>query len=247
MPKTKLDSQSLTPLRARFVEEYLVDLNAAHAALRAGYSKRSAKNIAGELMGKPVIIAAIEAEKAKRSMRTKLTADDVIAEYRSIADADPNELCQVRRVSCRHCWGTGYRYQRTAAEFAREKAAWEERQKKSSKETFDEQGGIGYTKKRDPNPNCPECFGDGATEVFVADTRRLSRAARRLYAGVKVSKDGSVEIKMHDQMAALSKLAEHLGVVGPKDAPPPADAAEVARQVRVALHAMLAADGLRAA
>ena len=50
---------SLTAKQARFVEEYMVDLNATQAAIRAGYSKKSSYSIGQENLKKPVISDAI--------------------------------------------------------------------------------------------------------------------------------------------------------------------------------------------
>src|SRR5271166_5161849 len=63
----------LTPKQARFVQEYLIDLNAAQAAIRAGYSAKTARVIGHENLTKPDIAAAIEKAKAKRAERTELT------------------------------------------------------------------------------------------------------------------------------------------------------------------------------
>lgn len=49
---------------------------------------------------------------------------------------------------------------------------------------------------------CPVRFGADVEDVYVHDTRALSRTAARLYAGVKTTKD-DLEVKMHDQRAAL--------------------------------------------
>lgn len=68
----------LTPKQQRFVEEYLVDLNATQAAIRAGYSEKTAGAIGGENLEKPEIAAAIQAEMDKRSERTAITADYVL-------------------------------------------------------------------------------------------------------------------------------------------------------------------------
>lgn len=51
----------LTPKQQRFVDEYLLDLNATQAAIRAGYSRRSARQIGAENMSKPAISGAIAA------------------------------------------------------------------------------------------------------------------------------------------------------------------------------------------
>lgn len=63
----------------------------------------------------------------------------------------------------------------------------------------------------DPNPECADCEGEGQSVVHFHDTRALSGPARRLYAGAKRTRDG-IEIKMHDQLAALNSVARHLGM-----------------------------------
>ena len=68
----------LTPKQARFVQEYLIDLNAAQAAIRAGYSAKTARVIGHENLIKPDIAAAIEKAMAERAERTELTADWVV-------------------------------------------------------------------------------------------------------------------------------------------------------------------------
>lgn len=79
----------LTPKQQRFVDEYLVDLNASAAARRAGYSVRTANRIATENLSKPVIAAAIAAAKAQRSERTRIDADWVL---RTLAEEKAADL-----------------------------------------------------------------------------------------------------------------------------------------------------------
>jgi phage terminase small subunit len=67
-----------------FVEEYLVDLNASEAALRAGYSPKSAKQIGTENLAKPSIAAAIEKRIADRVERIEISQDAVIQELAKI-------------------------------------------------------------------------------------------------------------------------------------------------------------------
>ncbi|MBG7601821.1 MAG: terminase small subunit [Gammaproteobacteria bacterium] len=62
----------------RFVAEYLIDLNATQGAIRAGYSKRTARQIASELLSKPVIQRVIERKCKEAEARLELTRDDVI-------------------------------------------------------------------------------------------------------------------------------------------------------------------------
>lgn len=78
---------ALTPRKQRFVDEYLIDTNAHHAAIRAGYSRRS-RSYPERLMREPEIIAAIEQAMAARAERTGITRERVLAEYARIAFAD---------------------------------------------------------------------------------------------------------------------------------------------------------------
>ena len=80
--------RKLTPKQARFVQEYPIDLNAAQAAIRAGYSAKTARVIGHENLTKPNIAAAIEKAKEVRAQRTRLTSDMVVDELRKIAFAN---------------------------------------------------------------------------------------------------------------------------------------------------------------
>ena len=71
---------SLTAKQARFVEEYLIDLNGSQAAIRAGYSGKTARAIAYELLTKPDIQDAIAEAQQERSKRTGINQDRVLAE-----------------------------------------------------------------------------------------------------------------------------------------------------------------------
>jgi phage terminase small subunit len=76
----------LTDKQRRFVEEYLVDLNATQAALRAGYSQRTAASIGNENLTKPLIRASIEKELAKLRERSEVTVESIIQRLNTIAD-----------------------------------------------------------------------------------------------------------------------------------------------------------------
>jgi phage terminase small subunit len=79
---------TLAPKQLRFVEEYLVDLNATKAAERAGYSKRSAYNVAYRMLQDPRIGEAIAAAEEARAERTQITADRVLRELAMIGFSD---------------------------------------------------------------------------------------------------------------------------------------------------------------
>lgn len=83
---------NLTPKQQRFVDEYLIDLNATQAAIRAGYSERTARQVGYENLSKPDIAAAIEAAQKLRQERTHITADRVLQELARIAFFDPRKL-----------------------------------------------------------------------------------------------------------------------------------------------------------
>ena len=91
----------LTPKRKRFVEEYLVDLNATKAAIRAGFSPRTAYSIGSELLTKPEVEAAIMKAQAERSRRTGITADRVANELARIGFADITDVTDVDSASLR--------------------------------------------------------------------------------------------------------------------------------------------------
>jgi phage terminase small subunit len=86
----------LTPNQQRFVEEYLVDLNAAQAATRAGYSAKTARVQGAKLLTNPNIQAAIQAAQQARSGETKITAARVLQELALIAFQDPAEFFDFR-------------------------------------------------------------------------------------------------------------------------------------------------------
>jgi phage terminase small subunit len=69
-----------------FVKQYLVDLNATQAAIRAGYSAKTAYSIGQENLKKPEIANAIQAEMDKRASRTEITADYVLNGIREVAE-----------------------------------------------------------------------------------------------------------------------------------------------------------------
>lgn len=204
-----------------FVASYLTDFNGARAARLAGWAPASAGRAAYDLLRQPRIKAAIEAGLSERLARAKeglaeVEANEqfVLRHWIDIVKADVNELVQHRRHACRYCYGEGGRYQRTQAERDEAEAAYN-RTPEALVTPFDEQGGVGYDATREPNPKCFECFGEGVSEVHVADTRDLTPGARALLAGIKQTKDG-IEVKMHSKEKALEMLARHLGMLTDK-------------------------------
>lgn len=91
----------MTKKQMRFVEEYLIDLNATQAAIRAGYSPHTAKDIGCENLAKPNIAAAISQAMAERSKRTGINQDRVLQElarigFAKITDVVDPETAKIR-------------------------------------------------------------------------------------------------------------------------------------------------------
>jgi len=82
----------LTPRQQRFVSEYLIDLNATQAAIRAGYSAKTARAIGAENLTKPDIAAAVTAGRERLAARLEMTAEDVLRHASLIARSDLRRL-----------------------------------------------------------------------------------------------------------------------------------------------------------
>jgi len=75
----------LTPKQRIFVAEYMIDLNATQAAIRAGYSEDTARQIGTENLAKPAILELINKRMEERAKRTEVTADRIINETAKLA------------------------------------------------------------------------------------------------------------------------------------------------------------------
>lgn len=143
--------RELTPKQARFVEEYLVDLNGAAAVRRAGYKHKRPDALAYDLLRKQEICDALNAAQRERSARTGITADRVLKEIARVAFADPRQVMS---------WGPNGVALRDSKELSDDQAA----AVAEVSETWTDNGG------------------------------------------------GSRKVKLHDKVAALEKLARHVGL-----------------------------------
>jgi phage terminase small subunit len=82
----------LTPKQELFVLEYLKDLNATQAAIRAGYSVKTAAAIGAENLKKPQIAEAVAAKQGKTLNKLEVTAERIILERARLAFFDPRKL-----------------------------------------------------------------------------------------------------------------------------------------------------------
>ena len=82
----------MTGKQNRFVEEYLIDLNATQAAIRAGYSPKTANEQGARLLANASIRAAVDKAEAERSRRTGINQDRVIREIAKLAFLNPVDV-----------------------------------------------------------------------------------------------------------------------------------------------------------
>lgn len=197
----------LTTRQQIFVDEYIIDFNAARAARRAGYSPKTAVQAGYRLINDPKIKAAIDKAIADRKERLQIDADRVLAKYIALADADPTELSGVKVVNCRYCFGDNNEYQWTVAEY--ENAS--ERAVANGDPEPVCSGGVGFNVNGKPNEFCPECQGNGVETVYVSDTEALSAGASMLFESAEHTKFG-IKVNIADRSKAMLMLAKHTGL-----------------------------------
>jgi phage terminase small subunit len=100
---TSANMAKLTPKQLKFCEEYLVDLNGTQAAIRAGYSAKTAQQQSADLLLKPVIQTKISELRQLQQERTQIEADKVVEKLWKIANFDIRSVCTYRE-------GAGFEY-----------------------------------------------------------------------------------------------------------------------------------------
>lgn len=205
------DTLPLLIREERFCEEMARHGDPA-VAVRSGYgmptlSAREVNRIAENLMARDDIASRIrEIAESARSL-TAVNVATVLNHWLNLATADPNEVVQHRRVCCRYCWSDEHVYQWTPAEYWDATAKAIDQEKPAPVNA----SGTWYDKTKGPNPECPECFGDGTGEVHLTDTRLMSPRARLLIESIKMGKHGP-EVTLHDRMAPMDNIAKFLGM-----------------------------------
>ena len=204
------------PKHELFAQARAQGSSADEAYVSAGYKPH--RGNAARLSANESVQARVAEFQKAAAEKAGASVEGVLMRLWAIAIADPAELVEYQVGCCRYCWGKRFRYQETAGEQARRLAQFE-RDARAAAGTeqedefleFNLMGGAGYNATRAPNPACPECFGRGEGQAIFKDTRKASPAARILYSGVKVTKEGQ-EVRMHDQVSALTKVGQHLGM-----------------------------------
>lgn len=88
----------LTEKQKRFADEWLIDMNGTAAAIRAGYSVKSAEVTASKLLRNPKVRAYIDERMAEHSRRTGVTQERIIRELARIAFLDPTKLVNMDKA-----------------------------------------------------------------------------------------------------------------------------------------------------
>lgn len=130
-----ITTQELTDKQARFCEEYLIDLNATQAAIRAGYSEKTANEQGARLLANVSVQEKIAELKAERSKRTEITQDSVIQELAAVARAEVKGVRAVDKLKALELLGKHLgmfveRYEVNAAEIEKRIAEAREQGKK---------------------------------------------------------------------------------------------------------------------
>lgn len=94
-------AKKLTEKQQRFVDEYLIDLNATQACIRAGYSVKTANEQGSQNLAKLNIQEAIAVKMAERSKRTGINQDRIVTELARIAFINPKNLINPKDASIR--------------------------------------------------------------------------------------------------------------------------------------------------
>lgn len=213
------DAELKGPQKARmrlFVLEYLKDRNATQAAIRAGYSPKGAAQIATKLLRKAQVVAVIEAHEKALAKRVGLEVEEYARQTLEMSLVDAQAISQTRRVCCRFCHApdplrpqiTPSEWQRVLAnhEFALANALAAGK----AEPVAPEPPADWFDVRKAPNPDCLECRGEGVLDVFIADSRTLQGAARRLFQGVEQGRDG-IKVKTLDQGAAWVNYGRIIG------------------------------------
>ena len=87
--------KKINPRRVLFAYEYLKDLNATQAAIRAGYSKKTANEQGARLLANVSVKQLVKKLKSQREKRTEITQDKVLKEIALLAFSDIRDICEI--------------------------------------------------------------------------------------------------------------------------------------------------------
>jgi phage terminase small subunit len=178
---------ALNDKQARFVAEYLIDLNATQAAIRAGYSEATAYSQGQRLLKHVEVASAVANAQAQRSERTEITADRVLQELAKIGFSDIRKAVK---------WGSRL-------------VERPDDPVETTLEGLEDQPHGGALKRRKKSDGGTDAFY--VTSIELTDSAELDDETAAAVAEIAQTKEG-VRIKLHDKRAALVDIGRHLGM-----------------------------------
>lgn len=193
-----------------FVHEYLQDFNASRASKIVGYKYPiSLKNL-------PNCYEVVKKLVAYRCHQLALNPNQVLNLWAQMIAWDANELSRMWVHCCPVCWAQNVPAQSTITAIYQERLKWEDNESKLEATVegyrarpFPEDKYEEWDKRKEPNPDCPNCHGNGFSEVVYGDTKNLSPIGKIMYNGVTVGK-GGVNFILMSKENALKNLATAL-------------------------------------
>lgn len=213
-----MSSDKLTINERRLAQRFVENGGNAKDAYMRSYSTARLTDLqitkkALEALARPHVRAYIRDLRTEVSGSALFDIQTMVNELVMIITASPAEIIKWKVGCCRHCYGIDHRYQwRNDDELAEAQAVAIDG---SAKRLPDDRGGFGFDSTLQPHAKCPHCNGEGVGRVEITDTDKLSPQAARLYQGVKIGSNGSIEVKLRNQDEAMRQLMRIYGVYNP--------------------------------
>ena len=209
------------------IRDSIRDFNGTQAAIRAGYSPRSAGVLSSRLLKKVNVQRAIKDAVIPRAEACGVDGESLMQLWADTINFDPTEVMQYRHAPCPHCWSEDGKPQFTEASYYAEKKQHDRmRMVRIEADPTDDIGPFPpmtdfafIDDKLAPNPACPVCHGVGRMGLFYTDPNDLSPTARRIMQGYEVSR-GDVNVRLMSKEKAADNLAKALMLFADKDDDP---------------------------
>ena len=191
-----------------FAQHYAACFNVTKTAKELGMTRRAAT----DMLQKDSVQKLIRELIADKATKIGLDPDAIMQVWAKALTFDTNEIIQHRRRCCPFCYSTDGKPQRAMDEYYDEKYKYDKRRLfKPDLPEFPPYEGEWWNRSLPPNPDCPNCHGEGEPYVWIADTRYLSPFAKYMYCGIKTVK-GEIEVIMLNKEKAAENLAKALGL-----------------------------------
>jgi phage terminase small subunit len=175
------------------------------------------------LINKPHVRARINEYKAAAAEQYVAGVDAVMRADLELIEAYEQIQQLMRYVwdACRYCYGADHHYQwinldefTEALQTTLDDNEIRAQLKKRPRPLPTDEGGYGFSRHNSPNVSCPRCEGLGVQRAEFADTRTLTGAAARLFAGIKVGAQGQIEMITHSLDKAKERVMRRTGTYG---------------------------------